>query len=101
MVEKKQKRYRASFKAKVALEAIKGDATIAEIASRFGIHPTQVQLWKAAMLKNAEAVFAKPSDTSDDNDKHVTQLERKVGQLTIENDFLKKNYSAYRKKSGS
>jgi transposase-like protein len=100
MAEKKVKRYSASFKAKVALEAIKGDATIGEVASRFGVHPTQVQLWKAAILKNAEAVFSKPGNQTDDSDKHVAQLERKVGQLTIENDFLKKNYTAYQKKSG-
>jgi len=101
MAKKTLKRYSASFKAKVALEAIKGNAAIAELASRFEVHPTQIQQWKAIALKNMEAVFAKPADSSGDNDKHVAQLERKVGQLTIENDFLKKNFTAYRKKSDS
>jgi transposase len=95
-----RKKFSANFKAMVALEAIKNNATIAELSSRYEVHPTQIQKWKAAIEKDAKALFAKANDLSEDSEKHVAQLERKVGQLTIENDFLKKNYTAYRKKSG-
>jgi len=95
-----RKRHTAKFKSNVALAAIKGDKTIAEIASDFGVHPSQVHLWKAEALANIAELFTnKSSVTTDSNEHDVAVLERKVGQLTIENDFLKKSWQGYQKKS--
>lgn len=94
-----RRKFSANFKAMVALEAIKNNATLAELSSRYGVHPTQIQTWKALIEKNVEAMFSKTGDIPQDNEKHVAALERKVGQLSIENDFLKKNMTAYRKRS--
>ncbi len=83
-------RHSSSFKAKVALDAIREIETIAEIGKKYNIHPRQVQIWKADALKNFENLFIgkKKNNIKDDN---TFELERKIGQLVIENDFLKKN----------
>jgi len=82
----------ANFKAKIALEAIKENMTIAEISNKYSIGPTQVKDWKAELLAQAETIFVKGSKKPvQDNSDHIAALERKVGQLAIENDFLKKN----------
>ena len=94
-----RKQYGARFKAQVALEAIKNNATQAELSSRHGVHPTQIQVWKATLEKQADSIFAKGNNTAAIDDKRLAELERKIGQLTIENDFLKKNVTAYLKKT--
>jgi transposase len=76
------------FKAKVALAAMRGDKTIAELASEFGIHGHQIQLWKKTMQENAALVFEKPNGKNDDKSENSAELLRKIGQLTIEKDFL-------------
>jgi transposase len=79
----------AAFKKKVALEALKEDKTIAEIASQYGVHPMQISQWKRELVKGAEAVFSdKRSRKKDSWDREA--LERKVGQQAIELDYLKK-----------
>jgi transposase-like protein len=93
-----RKKFSASFKAKVALEAIEGKATVGELSQRHGVHPSQIKDWKIALMKNAETVFATKRDDSDDQGKYIAALERKAGQLSVEIDFLKKNLSAYHKK---
>ena len=94
-----RKTYGTKFKAQVALEAIRNNATAAELSSRHGVHPTQIQVWKATLEKQAEAVFSQGKPPALIDEKRLAELERKIGQLTIENDFLKKNVSAYLKKS--
>ena len=96
-----RKKFSAQFKAHVALEAIKNNATTAELSSKHGIHPTQIQDWKAKLEKQADAVFSQVVNSAHIDEKQVAELERKIGQLTIENDFLKKNFSIYQKKNGS
>ncbi len=96
-----RRKHSTSFKSQVALEAIRGDQTISEIASRHNVHPGQVQAWKAAALENFSTLFEKRSKISANSEQDISVLERKVGQLTIENDFLKKSWSGYRKKGGS
>ncbi len=79
----------AAFKKKVALEALKEDKTIAEIASQHKIHPIQVSQWKKELVDGAEAVFVDKRGRKKDNwDREA--LERKVGQQAIELDYLKK-----------
>ncbi len=91
---KKRNHRSAEFKASVALSAIKGEETISELSVRYSIHPTQIASWKSEFLKKASLVFSgktEPKDTSQE----VSLLERKVGQLTMENDFLKKAWEGY------
>jgi len=91
-----RRKHDASFKAKVALEAIKEHMTIAELASKYSISPTQIKQWKAEALGQMEDSFLKKSKKpAQDNSEQIAALERKVGQLTIENDYLKKNILKY------
>lgn len=97
-----RRKHEASLKAKVALEAIKGDMTIAEICTKYEVGPTQVKTWKGELLKNMSLVFVKnKSEGARYSEDECAVLERKVGQLTIENDFLKKNWVRYQRKNGS
>lgn len=87
-----RRKHDANFKARVALEALKNDLTIAEIANKYSVGPTQIKDWKAALIAQSESIFSKDGKRviQDDSEK-LAVLERKIGQLTIENDFLKKN----------
>lgn len=96
----KRRRHSSSFKAQVALEAIRGDMSVAEIAKKHQVHPARVQAWKAEALSKFESVFNKGSASQEHSDAEVAALERKVGQLTIECDFLKKSWSGYVKRNG-
>lgn len=87
-----RRKHDADFKAKIALEAIKENMTIAELSNKYSIGPTQIKEWKAELLSQAELVFTKGNKNPvKDNSDLIIALERKVGQLAIENDFLKKN----------
>ena len=77
----------AAFKAKVALEAAREEQTLTELAQRFDLHPNQITQWKNQLLERATEVFAK-SSKPDDPPIDVKRLHAKVGQLTLENDFL-------------
>lgn len=88
-MKKSRRKFSPSFKAKVALEAIKDQLTLQEIASKFDIHPTQISTWKREFIENASKAFESKSK-SDDTDKEKSALYSKIGQLQVENDFLKK-----------
>lgn len=85
----KRKRHDVAFKAKIGLEALKGIKTVSQIAKEYDVHPVQVSHWKSVVLERLPNVFgSEPGKTNDDG--LVAQLHEKIGQLTVENDFLKK-----------
>jgi len=90
----KRNHYPPEFKTQIVLEVLREEATLNEIAAKHGLHPVLVSRWKQELLERASEVFKKgPSDTDKELDaerKHVAELERKVGQLTYEVDWLKK-----------
>jgi transposase len=95
-----RKKYSSKFKAQVALEAVKNDLTIVQLSKKHGVHPTQIQAWKIELLTQSETIFSKRNRKEETDESRLAELERKVGQLTIENDYLKKNLMLYPKRNG-
>ena len=90
-MSRKRRSHSPALKAKVALAAIQGEKTIAELAEQFQIHPNQITTWKKQLLNSAQEVFEKGSSKStSDNSATVKDLHAKIGKLTVENDFLSK-----------
>lgn len=86
-----RRRFSAEFKAKVAVEAIKGQRTVNEIASHYGVHPSQIVEWKKQALAGMPTVFAtKRSRAEADAEALTAQLYQQIGQLKVELDWLKK-----------
>jgi transposase len=89
MTRRPRRNHTAAFKAKVALAALKGEKTLAEIAQQFDVHPNQVTQWKTALLEGAAGVFGPGNGGADPQVAvDVKSLHAKIGQLTLENDFL-------------
>lgn len=90
-MKKSRKRYSSEFKAKVALEALKEQKTLSELAQQFQLHPNPISQWKKQLLDNAEQVFLNNSAKSQrKHDQLESQLYQQIGQLTVELDWFKK-----------
>jgi len=80
----------ATFKKKVALEAVREIITINEIAQKYAVHPIQVRQWKKELLDNAEMAFKKEKNNSNNYEVQESKLHEQIGRLSVENDWLKK-----------
>lgn len=94
--KRSRRRHSPAFKFQVALEAVKGEQTMAELSSRFEIQASQIQQWKKQLLEEGSAVFERrgsrtPTDSTVDSD----ALHRKIGELTMERDFLQEKLSPW------
>jgi transposase-like protein len=91
MTKQSRRKFSASFKAKVAMEAIKNEKTLAELSKQFEVNAVVISRWKAELLENISSVFEKSSNTPKEEEVDVEKLYAQIGQLKVENDFLKKS----------
>lgn len=91
MTKRHRKKHSADFKAKVALAAVKGEKTIAQLAQEYELAPSLVNKWKAQLLDNLALAFGEGAQAKDDSkEAEIEKLHAKIGELLIERDFLKK-----------
>lgn len=86
----KRKRHNAAFKAKVGFEALVGLKTVAQLAREYGVHPTQVTQWKATIRDRLPELFESGHPGTEDQAERIAQLHEKIGELTVDLDWLKK-----------
>ena len=95
-MSEKRKRYSPAEKAKIALEAIKGELTLAQITAKYGIHSTQVNTWKKQALAYLPDAFSdKSKQESSTYETQLAELYEQIGRLKVENDFLKKKCDVF------
>jgi transposase-like protein len=99
-MRRKRRNHSPAFKAKVALAALKGDRTFTELAEQYDVHPNQIQDWRKRLLENAEAVFGVIQQQREDSDGKIKELHAKIGQLTMERDFLEQGLERIHGPSG-
>ena len=88
-MKQNRRKHNASFKARVALEALKGEETIAELANRFEVHPSQIRKWKNSLADGAAGIFGDGQAQKKKDDVNlVARLYQQIGQLKVERDFL-------------
>src|SRR3954466_3428418 len=88
MTRRPRRNHTPAFKAKVALAAVKGEKTLAELAQHFDVHPNQITTWKTQLLDGAAGVFGAASRSQTSPAVDVKTLHAKIGELTLSNDFL-------------
>jgi transposase-like protein len=90
MSKAKRRRYTDAFKAKVGLEALMGIKTVGQIAREYQVHPVQVTQWKGVIRDHLPELFESPQAVGEDRQQLIAQLHEKIGQLSVEVDWLKK-----------
>jgi len=92
-----RKKFEAGYKAKVALEALKGEKTLAELSSEYGIHANLISRWKLELLQGAAEIFRGKHGKHDSTaEEKVENLYKSIGELKVENDWLKKKLEVLR-----
>lgn len=87
----KRRQHSAAFKAKVALEALRGELTVAELVAKHGVHQTLINTWKRQAMENMAEIFdGKAEIAATDHEAEIAKLHAKIGELVVERDFLKK-----------
>ncbi len=87
---RKRRNHLPGFKAKVALAAIRGDHTLAELSEQYDVHQNQIQDWKKQLLDQASSVFGSSQERKKADESQLKDLHAKIGELALENDFLSK-----------
>jgi len=93
---RKRKRYSAEFKAKVALEAVREQATVAEIARKYKVHANMVTKWRQQLLENLSRAFDAEAGSRGNSSEREAELLKKIGELTVERDFLSNGLDRFR-----
>jgi transposase len=88
MTKRSRRTHSPAFKAKVALAAIKGEKTLAELAQQFDVHPNQITTWRGQLLEGAAGVFGQEKAEANEAPVDLKALHAKIGELALENDFL-------------
>lgn len=88
MSKRPRRNHSPAFKARVAVEAIKGEKTLAELAQQFDVHANQISTWRAQLLEGAAGVFGSEGGSGNESAVDLKRLHAKIGELTLENDFL-------------
>jgi len=99
-MKRKRRNHSASFKAKVALAAVRGDKTLAELAEQFDVHPNQIQDWRRRLLDEADQLFDRGGKQTEETEHKLKELHAKIGQLTMERDFLEQGLERIHGPSG-
>ena len=95
-MSKKYTKYSSAEKVKVAIEAIKGELTLAQISSKYGVHATQIKAWKNQLLTHLPDIFSeKTKQEKVTHNKEMSDLYEQIGRLKVENDFLKKKSEVF------
>ena len=87
-MRRKRRTHKPEFKAKVALTAIAGELTMAEMIKKFDVHANQITEWKKQLLSSAPNVFGKSAEGTEESEELIASLHAKIGKITMENDFL-------------
>lgn len=93
-MSRKRRNFTAEFKARIALDALSGEHTLSELASKYGVHPNQVSQWKKQAKEGIVASFSGKAQKAQQNDEvRIKELHAKIGQLTVEKDFLQQAFA--------
>lgn len=87
-MKRSRRNHSSKFKARIALEALRGDATLAELSSRHGVHANQIATWRKQLLEHAGEIFENGNPAAEDTERRIRDLQAKVGELLLERDFL-------------